>query len=73
MRSVINGMPRVLRSAMRASIKVWTTAPTKGELLNCAQANLEQANQLVLQTKKPLRYPMRKLSEAMGFHAVQEF
>src|SRR5271170_4263316 len=38
-----------------------------------AQANLEQAIQLVLQAKNALEVAYAKLSEAMGFHAVQKF
>ncbi len=38
-----------------------------------AQANLEQANQLVLQAKNAVEVTYAKLSEAMGFHAVQKF
>jgi outer membrane protein len=38
-----------------------------------AQANLEQANQLVLQAKNAVEVAYAELSEAMGFHAVQNF
>jgi outer membrane protein len=38
-----------------------------------AQANLEQAFQLVLQAKNAVEVAYAKLSEAMGFHAVQKF
>lgn len=38
-----------------------------------AQTNLEQANQLVLQAKNAVEVTYAKLSEAMGFHAVQKF
>jgi outer membrane protein len=37
-----------------------------------AQANLEQANQLVLQAKNAVEVACAELSEAMGFHAVQK-
>jgi outer membrane protein len=38
-----------------------------------ALANLEQANQLVLQAKNAVEVAFAELSEAMGFHAVQKF
>jgi outer membrane protein len=38
-----------------------------------AQANLEEAIQLVLQAKNAVEVAYAKLSEAMGFHAVQKF
>jgi outer membrane protein len=38
-----------------------------------AQANLEEAIQLVLQGKNAVEVAYAKLSEAMGFHAVQKF
>jgi outer membrane protein len=38
-----------------------------------AQASLEQAIQLVLQAKNAVQVAYAKLSEAMGFHAVQKF
>jgi outer membrane protein len=38
-----------------------------------ARANLEQANQLVLQAKNAVEVAYAELSEAMGFHSVQKF
>jgi outer membrane protein len=38
-----------------------------------ARANLEQANQLVLQAKNAVEVAYAKLSEAMGFQSVQKF
>ncbi len=41
--------------------------------LTYARANLEQANQLVLQAKNAVEVAYAELSEAMGFKAVQRF
>jgi outer membrane protein len=62
------------REVVYDEIAALTQSKLKSDLdQTYAQANLEQAIQLVLQAKNAVEVAYAKLSEAMGFHAVQKF
>jgi outer membrane protein len=62
------------REVVYDEIAALTQSKLKSDLdQTYAQANLEQAIQLVLQAKNAVEVAIAKLSEAMGFHAVQKF